>query len=154
MKAFQCMKCDSGYSRQSRLNEHMKKAHGDISQQKLQRFICPFKCSQKYGTVVELLQHCEREHKENLGKCKHTDAYTQYAPYSSKIILLLGSQQHEFNSFTEFKQWKEHEEERTHTTYIRDDRVYHPKSSGEGIYIVQKINTYRYLFVSHMHACK
>lgn len=43
-----------------------------------------------------------------------------------------GTQILEFDSFTDFKQWKELEEERTNTSYVRDDHVYHVKSTTEG----------------------
>ena len=36
-----------------------------------------------------------------------------------------------FNSMTEFNQWKEREEEITYTTYIWRDRTYQPSSGGK-----------------------
>ena len=44
----------------------------------------------------------------------------------------IGTQNLEFNSFTDFKQWKELEEERTNTSYVWDDHVYHVNSTTEG----------------------
>lgn len=38
----------------------------------------------------------------------------------------------EFDSFTEFRQWKEHEEESTHASYVRENSVYRPKVGIEG----------------------
>ena len=73
MKAFKCLQCERTYSRRTRLNEHVKKIHGEILQK--QRFLCPFQCPVQCRTMVHLLRHCEKEHKENLGTV--TNNYTQ-----------------------------------------------------------------------------
>jgi hypothetical protein len=92
----------------------MVKVHGEKSQQTVHQFVCPFTCLQKYRTTLELLRHCEKEHKENLGV-----------------------QHLEFGSFTEFKHWKEQEEERTHTTYVRENGAYHPSMGVEGVHVTR-----------------
>ena len=90
--------------------------------------------------MVELLSHCEKQHKENLGKdsqdcsnvrrgegfllCGNHTAYDRKPTHS----LLAGTQTFRFSSLTEFLQWKDHEEEGTYTTYIKGDRIYCPKS--------------------------
>ena len=52
-----------------------------------------------------------------------------------------GTQNLTFDSFTVFKQRIEQEEESTHTTYVRDDSVYHPKSGSEVLYPEVHITT-------------
>lgn len=61
--------------------------------------------------------------------------------FTPQNITTLGSQQLEFKFFTEFKQWKECE--KMHTTYIRDDWVYHQV-------VNMYRNTFRSLLVSHV----
>ena len=94
--------------------------------------------------MVELLSHCEKEHKENLGKdsrdCSNVrrgDGFLlsgNHTAYDRKPThsLLAGTQTLKFSSLTEFLQWKEHEEEGTYTTYIKGDRTYCPKSTKQG----------------------
>ena len=48
-------------------------------------------------------------------------------------ILIIGTHTLEFESFTEFRQWKEHEEENTYTTYTRVGGAYHPRPPTEGM---------------------
>ena len=118
LKAFQCPQCSSAYSRRTRLNEHMVKVHGDESQGE-HRFLCPFNCSSKHRTTLELLQHCERAQR------KPWYCHVVYTSLRHNVNIS-GVQYLDFNSFTEFRQWKEHEEERTNTTYVRENSAYHP----------------------------
>ena len=47
------------------------------------------------------------------------------------------------NNFLKSTQWKEHEEERTHTTYIRENCAYHPIVGAEGeCFIKQQFKAY------------
>ena len=107
----------------------MIKIHGE-SQETVQRFHCPFQCQEKYRTMVELLRHYNREHKENLGIYVHA-RHTYYSNLKYACTSL-GMQDLKFDSFTEFRQWKEQEEERTHSTYVRQNCVYYPKIGKEG----------------------
>ena len=61
------------------------------------RFLCPFNCSHNHRTILELLRHCEKEHKENLGIYKfhactrHNDMSLLFRVYNFLNSTLLPS---------------------------------------------------------------
>ena len=61
-------------------------------------------------------------------------------------IYIIGKRQLRFNNDTEFKKWKEREEEATYTTYVRRDRIYRPQASGKilTLHDILSKNTFRY----------
>ena len=72
------------------------KVHGEESQAH-HRFLCPFNCSHNHRTILELLRHCEKEHKENLGIYKfhactrHNDMSLLFQVYNFLNSTLLPS---------------------------------------------------------------
>ena len=69
VKAPQCLQCSKTYTRHYRLNEHLRMENSVEETDWCKWFECPFCCGKVHcRTVVALLSHCEREHKENLGK--------------------------------------------------------------------------------------
>ena len=69
----------------------------------------------------------------------HNNTATLYQHF-----LHTGTKTLRFSSLTEFLQWKEHEEERTYTTYIKGDRTYSPKSTNQGQTRLIFTHTYMY----------
>ena len=78
-KQLTCSECSKTYSRCDHLNEHLRKGHNIVPTQRHRRFQCPFSCGKEScHTMTQLLVHCEKEHKENLGKyIDFTFTYTQ-----------------------------------------------------------------------------
>ena len=73
-KSFMCSECSRGYSHHDHLVAHLKSKHGTEQSKHRKRFQCLF-CDGPFSpTFNQLNTHCEKQHKENLGKIsEHMD---------------------------------------------------------------------------------